>query len=236
MRIRLLALAIVACLIGPACANELAPELRILLDGFAAHRRLAIGYLRTGNTELGAVEIERLRDRWARDRRALPAPTTSDRTLIAAFAASEAAINDGLAAADKGETESARSLLEGAASPLTAWRKANNIRLFSDCIAEASVRYEALDGYRLRPPNLTDPASAAAVVAAAASTAAAIGQCNAEAPAAIRDEPEFRRLIDGMLNSLRQVHDAVRQRDENYLQRLLSEQRSFDRLLAFRFG
>jgi hypothetical protein len=39
-----------------------------------------------------------------------------------------------------------------------------------------------------------------------------------------------------MIGSLQQVSQAVRQRDSAYLHRLLIEQRSFERLLAFRYG
>ncbi len=40
-------------------ARDLPDDLRPLFEGFQAHRRVAIGYLRTQNIELGAVEIER---------------------------------------------------------------------------------------------------------------------------------------------------------------------------------
>lgn len=39
-----------------------------------------------------------------------------------------------------------------------------------------------------------------------------------------------------MIGSLQQVSQAVRQRHSAYLHRLLIEQRSFERLLAFRYG
>ena len=56
------------------------------------------------------------------------------------------------------------------------------------------------------------------------------------APAGIRDQAEFRRLIDGALASLAQVPKAVETRDRDLLHRLLIELRSFDHLLAFRYG
>jgi hypothetical protein len=56
------------------------------------------------------------------------------------------------------------------------------------------------------------------------------------AEADIRNAPEFRRLIDGIRNSLSQVPKAVSERDTNLLRRLLVELRSFDNLLAFRYG
>lgn len=60
MRVRLLAIALVLLSAATAPAAELTPEQRTLFDGFAAHRRVALGYLRTGNADLAAVEIERL--------------------------------------------------------------------------------------------------------------------------------------------------------------------------------
>ena len=69
-----------------AVARDLPSDLRALIEGFQAHRRVAIGYLRTQNVDLGAVEIERLRDRWAADRGKLSATTLADRALSAALA------------------------------------------------------------------------------------------------------------------------------------------------------
>ena len=43
-----------------ALGRDLPPDLRTLIEGFQAHRRVAIGYLRTQNVDLGVVEIERL--------------------------------------------------------------------------------------------------------------------------------------------------------------------------------
>ena len=56
------------------------------------------------------------------------------------------------------------------------------------------------------------------------------------APASVRLNPEFRRLIDGALASLAHVPDAVAAGDGDLLHRLLIELQSFDRLLSFRFG
>ena len=56
------------------------------------------------------------------------------------------------------------------------------------------------------------------------------------APPGIRRHAEFRRLIDGALASLAQVPKAIETRDGDLLHRLLIELRSFDHLLAFRYG
>jgi hypothetical protein len=145
-------------------------------------------------------------------------------------------IRDSLAAVDKGDVEKARSLLERAALPLKVWRHANGIRLFSDCIAQVGAAYERLDVHRVRPPNLHSSAIREAIISAAAATEIALKRCDGEAPPSIRGNAEFRRLLDGMLNSLRQVPNAMRRNDGGTLHRLLIEQRAFERLLEFRFG
>ena len=232
MRAKGLGLVLAVLCFGPVLAAELSPAQRTLLDGFAAHRRVAIGYLRTGNAELGAIEIEKLRDRWARDARALGSP---DASLSAAMAVADKDVREGLAAADKGDVDAARAALERAGAPLQAWRKANGIRLFSDCINDASAVYEKLDAHR-SVQNLADTALKAAIAKAAADTEAALSRCEREADPAMRNDADFRRLIDGFLGSLKQVPDALRQNDAGYFHRLIIEQRSFERLLAFRFG
>jgi hypothetical protein len=230
------ALFMLAASTWPLWASEIAPQLRSLLENFAAHRRLATGYLRTGNPDLAAIEIERLRTRWAKDRSALPGDLVRNQSLAAALTETEGIISRSLTALDAGNAEEAHALVEGSALPLRLWREANGIRVFADCIADAGAAYARLDRHRTRAPNLTDPAAAEDVLNAAAVAAAAFRRCDAEASLETRKEAEFRRLLDGILQSLQQVPDAVRERDGAQLHRLLIEQRAFERLLAFRFG
>lgn len=219
-----------------ALARELPPDLRALIEGFQSHRRVAIGYLRTQNGDLGAIEIERLRDRWTTDRGKLSPVTVADANLAAALARTEGLVADSLKAVDGGNVEHARELLEDAAKPLNEWRKANGVRMFSDCIAEITAAYEQLDGYRRDRPDLTDRSTVDKIVSYSGGAMAALDRCNREAPEELRREPEFRRLVDGMLSSLRQMSAAAHARDGARLHRLLIEQRSFERLLSFRFG
>jgi hypothetical protein len=230
----LAALQVLAC--AGALAGDLSPDLRALIEGFQAHRRVAIGYLRTQNGDLGAVEIERLRERLSADRRKLSPATAADAALASTLARTEAIVADSMKAADGGEFERSRQLLEEAAKPLDSWRKDNGIRLFSDCIAEVTAAYERLDRHRLDRPDLADRSAAEQVTRASEGTVAALDACEREASAEMRREPVFRRLFDGMRDSLRQMPDAVRTRDNALLHRLLIEQRSFERLLSFRFG
>lgn len=218
-----------------ATARELGPEMRVLLGHFQEQRRIAMAYLRTGNVDLGAIEIETLRDHWLADRRAIEAVVAADRELAGTLAATEKTVLASLQAVDAADLPRALALLDEAAIPLGAWRKANGIRLFSDCIAEVSVAFEPLDRYRWSPPDLT-AVGGALIVAATARVEQALAQCDREAPADVAASPEFRRLIEGMTASMRQMPQAVAGRDGAYLHRLLIEQRSFERLLTFRYG
>jgi len=52
----------------------------------------------------------------------------------------------------------------------------------------------------------------------------------------VREAPEFRRLVDGAKASLLLIPKAIATRDADLLHRVLIELRSFDNLLAFRYG
>ena len=234
---RIARLLLVAALTSAAAAaRELAPELASLLEHFQENRRVALAYLRTDNVELGAMQIETLRDRWLADRRAAEAQAAADAPLAAALADTERLILASLQSIDALDAERAFVLVETAAAPLRAWRAANGIRLFSDCIAEVGAAYEALDRHRPDPPSLDAAAVREAIVVAATRVAEVLARCDHEAPARVRDDPEFSRLVEGMAASLRQVPQAIGNRDGAYLHRLLIEQRSFERLLAFHYG
>jgi hypothetical protein len=223
-------------LCGVASAGDLTPDLRTLIEHFEAGRRVAMGYLRTQNGDLGAFEIERLRDRLGQDRSKLAAATPADAGLVAALDRTQALVAASLKAVDDNDLELSRATLEGAGQPIVTWRKANGIRMFSDCIEDICTTYDRLDGDRSKPPDLSDGATAARVIAMAKDVVAALDRCDVEAAPELRGEPEFRRLFDGMRASLRQIPDAVGARDDALLHRLLIEQRSFEQLLRFRFG
>lgn len=219
-----------------AWGASLTVELESLIDIFSQHRRTADGYLRTGNQDLGAIEIERLAAQWSRGASAVQR-SVEDRSDVGRMLAEVGlGIAHSLAAAERGDFGLAQQSLEHAALALRQWRLAHGVRHFSDCIMEVGAAHAPLDRYRVEPPDLASAAIAQELVAAATAAEMALRKCDAEASAGIRNLPEFRRLVDGMIGSLRQVPDAVSRRDPAYLHRLLIEQRSFERLLAFRFG
>ena len=65
---------------------------------------------------------------------------------------------------------------------------------------------------------------------------ALLDRCDEIAGATVREAPEFRRLVDGAKASLLLIPKAIATRDADLLHRVLIELRSFDNLLAFRYG
>ena len=216
-----------------ATASAQTLETRAALEQIQAHRRVASAYLQTGNADLALVEIDRLRGALSRG---AAASTPTDAALSAAIEAARVRADESLRAAETGDLDRARSLLLSGGAGLDEWRRQAGIVLFSDCIAQVSAAYEALDVHRTTPSGLSDRGVRDGVARAASATAEALATCAARAPDDIRGNPEFARLIDGFLASLRLVPDALAKQDRDYLHRLLIEQRSFERLLSFRFG
>jgi hypothetical protein len=220
--------------IGPASALD-RNEIRSAMEQVQTHRRVALGYLQTGNADLALIEMERLRDslkpQGAESRWSEPDPA-----LAAVLSGAGTTIEQGIQVAEGGDLDRAGALIVEANAALEAWRRNTGLRLFSDCIATASRVYEVLDTHRRNRPDLSDPDVRRHIVEAAAATERALARCDSEAPPDVRTEPEFRRLMNGFAASLKLVPEAADNQDGDYLHRLLIEQRAFDRLLAFRFG
>jgi hypothetical protein len=222
-----------AVLVGPASAQT--ADLRAAVEQVQHHRRAAEAYLRTGNVDIAMVELEKLQAALSElpiEGGASPPGRVDART----FAAARAEVDRSLSAAERGELDKAERLLEGAGRSLDTWRREAGLVLFSDCIGGIAAAYEGLDRHRMTRPDLADAAVRAEIRDAGTRTRLALARCDAEAPAPLRNEGEFRRLVDGFEASLDLMEEALARQDPDYLHRLLIEQRSLERLLAFRYG
>src|SRR5712691_2068932 len=65
MWVRLARFAVIAVLLGvaPAAADRL-DDFNATVETFSSHHRVALGYLRTGNFDLAAIELERMDGAW----------------------------------------------------------------------------------------------------------------------------------------------------------------------------
>lgn len=232
---RLAALALVLAT-GPARADDLA-DFNAAVEAASAHNRVAIGYLRTGNADLASLEVDRLRDAWARvGARRRPAVFNGNTlyvTVMTDIAMRLATVDMML---NSGRPDAARQSLLGIRDGLYDLRKSAGIVVLADCIRDSNALMDSLMLYNDRALDWDKAGTAADVTDQAARYSQTLARCDSTADAAIRQEPEFRRLIDGAQASLMLIPKAVATRDADLLHRVLIELRSFDNLLAFRFG
>jgi hypothetical protein len=230
-------IAALSLLIGSAVAlaDELS-DFNAAVERAASHQRVAIAYLRTGNVDLAALEIDRLRQAWA----ALtslkrPAALNRDPQLYTTTMVDVATRLVGVSIMmDSGRPDNARQGLQAIRAQLSALRKANGIEVLADCIAEANATMDRLMAFNNEALDWSKQADA--VAQSGTTYRMQIDRCDAMAGPAIRAAPEFRRLVDGIRNSLSQFPKAIAEKDTELLRRLLGEMRSFDNLLAFRYG
>ena len=238
MHISVARLAMLVFLIGlPARADDLA-DFNAAVEAAASHQRVALGYLRTGNIDLATLEIDRMRTAWSRvTTLKRPAALKHDPQLYTTTMLDISTKLIGISIMmNSGRPEAARKSLEDIRAELKALRKANGVVIFADCIADANAAMDRLMVFNDAALDWSKPDTAPAISAAATEYQRQLSRCNDLADAKIGAAPEFRRLIEGAKNSLSQIPTAISRRDPDLLHRLLIELRSFDNLLAFRYG
>jgi hypothetical protein len=232
-----LRIAALSLLIGSAAAlaDELS-DFNAAVERAASHQRVAIAYLRTGNVDLAGLEIDRLRQAWAAvTSLKRPAALNRDPQLYTTTMVDVSTRLVGVSIMmDIGRPENARQGLQAIRTQITALRKANGIEVLADCIAEANAMMDRLMAFNDGALDWSQQAGAVAQSGTAYRTQ--IDRCDAMADQTIRATPEFRRLVDGLRHSLSQFPNAITGKDTDLLRRLLVEMRSFDNLLAFRYG
>ena len=239
-RATLFALAFVtSAAVNDVLADDLA-DFNAAVETASAHNRVAIGYLRTGNLDLALLEIDRLREAWgAFERRfAGKRPVAFDGNPH--YATLWTGVNARFVGIDlmisMGKPDAVRKSLEDIRGDLYDFRKAAGIVVLADCVRDANVGMDALMVYDDRSHNLAMPQTRADLAATAQRYGATLTRCDGIAGDAVRKSAEFRRLIDGATASLALIPQAIETREGDLLHRVLIELRSFDNLLAFRFG
>jgi hypothetical protein len=219
--------------------DELA-DFNAAVERAAAHNRVALGYLRTGNLDLAARELEFLGAAWRavvdRYGATRPAAFAGNTLYVATLTDVSTRIVTANILIDLGRGQNARESLAAIRSGLSRMRAASGIVLLADCVLVANAAMDAFFVYRDSPPGWANPTAGGDVAEKAAAYGRELKRCDGIAPESVRADAQFRRLIDGALAALAQVPRAVQNRDGELLHRLLIELRSFDNLLAFRFG
>ncbi len=234
----------VACLVlaltaGPTLAGDVA-DFNAAVEEAAAHNRVAIGYLRTGSIDLASLEIDRLRAAWERlnERFAGKRPEIFDGNGYYVVAMTDIATR--LITADlmlnTGRTEVTQQALLAIRNDLYKLRKSASIVVLADCVYDANSAMDTLMGFNKHNLDWNNVETRSDIASDASIYGATLDRCDGIADDKVRKNPEFRRLIDGAKASLALVPKAVATRDGDLLHRILIELRSFDNLLAFRFG
>ena len=241
-RAAILVLALLAG-IGAANTSALAGDLadfNAAVESASAHNRVAIGYLRTGNPDLASLEIDRLREAWGElaQRFAGKRPDAFDGNPL--YGTIWTGVSARLVAADlmlkTGRPEAAANRsTPSAAISTTCARPAASWCWPTACATPMPswTRSWSTTTARSTGPNRK---RASASPTRRRSTATCSSAATAIAGEAVRKAPEFRRLVDGAKAGLALIPKAIATRDGDLLHRVLIELRSFDNLLAFRFG
>jgi hypothetical protein len=238
-RLACLAFILMAFLAGPAKADDLA-DFNAAVEAAESHNRVAIEYLRTGNIDLASLEIDRLRASWAKlnERFAGKRPEIFNGNKYYVVAMTDIATR--LITADmminNNYPDVTRQALLAIRNDLYKLRKSAGITVLADCVYDSNAAMDALMGYNDRELNWSKPEIRHDIASAALTYGALLDRCDSIADKPVRQNPEFRRLIDGAKASLTLIPKAIATSDSDLLHRVLIELRSFDTLLSFRFG
>ncbi len=222
-----------------ALAGDLA-DFNALMEGVTSHIRVALGYLRTGNTDLASLEIDRTREAWGK----LQQHFGSRRPDMFETSPRYKNIVTGVAARlvgaelllNAGRPDAAMESLNALRGEFYDLRKASGIVVLADCVRDANAIMDALMIYNDPALDFAKPETRFGIANKASIYGSTLDRCDGIAGDSVRGNPEFRRLVDGAKAGLALIPTAITTRDNNLLHRVLIELRSFDNLLAFRFG
>ena len=237
----------IACLIavfaGGLAESRAAADLadfNAAVETVSAHNRTAIGYLRTENVDLASLEIDRMRNTWVTFTERFSGNRPDVFEGNPHYSNLFTAVNARLVGVDlmlkTGRLEAARNGLNAIRKDLYDLRKASGVVVLADCVRDANAAMDALMIYNDRALDWSKPGMDGDIASKASAYGIVLGGCDRIASDSVRQMPEFRRLIDGAKASLELVPKAIAARDADLLHRVLIELRSFDNLLAFRFG
>ena len=220
----------VLLLAAPARADDLS-DFNAAIEMAMSHHRVALGYLRTGNIDLAALELDGMRQAWAKVA-TLPRPAAfRDKER---YTGTMLEIAAGLVGTDlvlkMGRPDVARESLEQVRTSLSRLRRENGVTVLADCVLDANTAMDALFAHD-KAPDWNKVGESVDAYRATLQTLRRNGGA---------ERQDERRIPTPDRRSTRevsaQVPKAVETQDADLLHRLLIELRAFDNLLAFRYG
>ena len=203
------------------------------------HIKSAANYLRTGNLVFADIELESANQKWgemtaAHGQEAVPPYDTQD--LRSSLQVIGAVLSESRVSVQEQDYEVARTRLLSVRHLLNELNMRNNVKTTADRILASSAIMERIWTFRHAPPDWDDPESVSRLGLLTHNYQAALSEVDQNVSPDIKNNAEFRRLIDGMQRSLELAHKAIDDHDSQLLINVLRELRSFDRILFLRFG
>ena len=232
-----------ALLLAITCASVTASELRdyhaAMADAWRFYRS-ATFYLRTGNAMVAGFELEQMNERWdsVQERYANTPPDAyaDDPAFAHILADGHTRIAATLKATASGDAKTAAAELAPLRAELGALRQRAGVRTFSDCVDDTNAAMEPLYVYRRNLPPLTEAGVVNDLKAKAAVYRYLLQRCDEEATESVRNDPEFRRLVDVSVASVKTLFEALDRGDRTAVINILRELRSSDRMLFLNFA
>jgi hypothetical protein len=233
--------------LGAACFSIFSPALiaapihdfNKTLGETMRHYRWAGYYLHTGNIGLAQLELDSfaakaggLSDRYAATPPGIYANDPSWRPDIETL---PAAAIEALAASEAGDIKKTKAILAPVRARIGDLRRRNGLFLFSDCVDAANGAFDRLWRVRHQPPDFTKPVQVDEMRQDLAVTLYWYRRCQAEAPAAVRGNQQFQRLMEDSVQSMSLIWEAARNKNSRRIINILREVRSADRLLYLNF-
>src|SRR4249920_3010428 len=175
-----------------ARADDLA-DFNAALESASSHNRVAIGYLRTGNADLAALEIDRLRDSWTRlvERFSGNRPKAFDNNQL--YGKLFTVVSARLVGADlmlkTGRLDAARNSLDAIRGDLYDLRKASAIVVLADCVRDANTAMDALMTYNDHALDWSKPDTGTAIARTSSMYGSILVRCDGLASESIHSSP-----------------------------------------------
>jgi hypothetical protein len=236
-------LLLAAALVSAPCAQATADDLQDFFEAKQnAYRyyRSAWFYLRTGNTDLAALELSFFVRGWQEIRlrfsEAPPGPFGNDPHWAEGAAEIGAMAADGMAALEAADAEAAKSSLKGIPRVMAEIRARNGVVTFSDAVDSLTYAMESLWRFRHETADFDDEATVTEISDGTARLRAAFDRLRNDAPDDVAFDDQFLRLVNDSDAAVERLEDALMARDQRALVDALRELRSFERLLWLNFG
>jgi tetratricopeptide (TPR) repeat protein len=197
-------------------------------------------YLRTGNVDFAALELEDAVAKWQdlsdEFGDPAPAPYNKDPAFAPSLATISGAVKKALTSIDAGAIDKAKETLAPLKQQILDIRKRVGIRLMADEIAQAQNIMAELWVFRHAAPDLTNVDVVKHVQRLSDAYGQMIEAIDDKATAELKKLGEYTRLIKDAQDALPQLQQAIQDQNGDEYIMILREIHAIERLLYLRFG